>query len=195
MTFSTPWLGAKRVAFVPLFRSNAAPPDQIPPDWEEAILRRVIDDPRPQPTAQIVRCGHGCAPPPRAWPTSSRQCCRCRPSTSRWSTADELEDTLGGRLRDQGIDAGVLVMLGNRGAGNNAGFWSRVVMRGNNGVWLMELIHGLTGFQDLYTFDDDVDPPERDIDSFDEMSASSQTHPTAFTKNELGWLAADALAW
>jgi len=48
MTFSTPWLGAKCVAFVPLFRSNAAPPDQIPPDWEEAILRRVIDDPRPQ---------------------------------------------------------------------------------------------------------------------------------------------------
>jgi hypothetical protein len=26
-TFSIPWLGRKRVAFVPLFRSNAAPPD------------------------------------------------------------------------------------------------------------------------------------------------------------------------
>jgi hypothetical protein len=53
----------------------------------------------------------------------------------------------------------------------------------------------MLGDRDLYTFDDDVDPPERHIDSFDEMSASSQTHPTAFTKNELGWLAADALAW
>jgi hypothetical protein len=42
VTFSTPWLGRKRVAFVPLFRSNAAPPDQIPPDWENAILRRVV---------------------------------------------------------------------------------------------------------------------------------------------------------
>jgi hypothetical protein len=37
MTFSTPWLGSKRVAFVPLFRSNAAPPDQIPPDWGARI--------------------------------------------------------------------------------------------------------------------------------------------------------------
>ena len=46
MTFSTPWLGRKRVAFVPLFRSNAAPPDQIPPDWENAILGRVVFDPR-----------------------------------------------------------------------------------------------------------------------------------------------------
>jgi hypothetical protein len=33
---------------VPLFRSNAAPPDQIPPNWEDAILRRVVNDPRPQ---------------------------------------------------------------------------------------------------------------------------------------------------
>ena len=32
MTFSIPWLGRKRVAFVPLFRSRAALPDQIPPD-------------------------------------------------------------------------------------------------------------------------------------------------------------------
>src|SRR5262245_11765385 len=45
-TFATPWLGRKRVAFVPLFRTNAAPPDQIPPDWENVILRRVINDPR-----------------------------------------------------------------------------------------------------------------------------------------------------
>jgi hypothetical protein len=46
MTFATPWLGRKRVAFVPLFRSRAAPPDQIPPDWENGILRRVVYDPR-----------------------------------------------------------------------------------------------------------------------------------------------------
>src|SRR5258707_1231710 len=46
-TFSTPWLGRKRVAFVPLFRSHAAPPDLIPSDWENVILRRVLYDPRP----------------------------------------------------------------------------------------------------------------------------------------------------
>ena len=91
------------------------------------------------------------------------------------------------------MDAAVLVMLGGRGAGTNRGFWSRVVMAESNGVWLMELIHGLTGFKDLYHFNNDVDPAERAIDSFDEMSASSQTHPTAFTKNELGWLDAAAI--
>ena len=53
----------------------------------------------------------------------------------------------------------MLVMLGGRGAGTNRGFWSRVVMAESNGVWLMELIHGLTGFKDLYHFDNDVDPP------------------------------------
>jgi len=45
-TFATRWLGRKRVAFVPLFRSRAAPPDKIPPDWENVILRRVVYDPR-----------------------------------------------------------------------------------------------------------------------------------------------------
>ena len=48
MPFSKPWLGRKRVAFVPLFRSHSAPPDQIPPDWENVIFRRVVYDPRPE---------------------------------------------------------------------------------------------------------------------------------------------------
>jgi hypothetical protein len=100
----------------------------------------------------------------------------------------ELESKLGNSLRAQGAEAAVLVMLGGIGAGTNAGFWSRVVMLESNGVWLMELIHGLTNFKDLYHFNNDVDPPERAIGRFDEMSASSQTHPTAFTKNEFGWL-------
>jgi hypothetical protein len=129
MTSSTPWLGPKRVAFLPLFRSNAAPPDQIPPDWEEAILRRVIDDPRPQ--------AKGADRSLRAWlRAASSGLADIEPSVLPMQTidkqvvdADELEDTLGGRLRDQGMDAAVLVMLGDRGAGNNAGFWSRVVMK------------------------------------------------------------------
>ena len=79
-------------------------------------------------------------------------------------------------------------MLGGRPSGTSAGFWSRVVMAESNGVWLMELIHSLTGFVDLYPFPNDTDPVDRNIGTFDEMSATSQTHPTIFTKNELGWL-------
>jgi hypothetical protein len=193
MPFSTPWLGRKRVAFVPLFRSHAAPPDQIPPDWENVILRRVVYDPR--------REANGADRSLRAWLRAvSSGLADIDPLVLSMQTidkqvveADELEGTLGGRLRDQGMDAAVLVMLGGRPSGTNRGFWSRVVMAESNGVWLMELIHGLTGFKDLYHFNNDVDPLERAIDSFDEMSASSQTHPTAFTKDELGWLEAAAI--
>ena len=193
MTFSTPWLGRKRVAFVPLFRTVAAPPDQIPPDWENTILRRVVYDPR--------REANGADRSLRAWlRAASSGLADIDPLVLPMQTIDkqgveanELEGTLGDRLRDQGMHAAVLVMLGGRPSGTNAGFWSRVVMAESNGLWLMELIHGLTGFKDLYHFSNDVDPPERDIDTFDEMSASSQTHPTAFTKNELGWLDAAAI--
>lgn len=79
-------------------------------------------------------------------------------------------------------------MLGGRPSGTSDGFWWRVVMAESNGTWLIEIIHSLTGFVDLYPFNDDADPPERNIGHFDEMPAASQTHPTAFTKNELGCL-------
>ena len=188
MTFATPWLGKKRVAFVPVYRPHAAPPDQIPADWENLILRRVLYDPR--------REANGADRSLRAWVrAASSGRADIDPIVLPMQTVDkqvveanELEGALGARLRDQGMHAAVLVMLGGRGAGTNAGFWSRVVMLESNGVWLMELLHGLTGFKDLYHFNNDVDPANRDIGRFDEMSASSQTHPTAFTKNELGWL-------
>ncbi len=194
MTFSIPWLGQKRVAFVPLFRSNAAPPDQIPPNWEDVILRRVVNDPRPE--------ANGADRSLRAWVRAvSWGRADIDPFVTSMQTINkqdvppnELEGTLGRPLRDQGAENAVLVMLGGRGSFTNAGFWSRVTMAETNGMWLMEIIHGLTGFMDLYHFNNDVDPPERSIDTFDEMAASSQTHPTAFTKNELGWLDDIAIA-
>jgi hypothetical protein len=190
MTNATPWLGRKRVAFVPLFRTNAAPPDQIPPDWENAIMRRVIDDPRP--------AAGGADRSLRAWLKAvSSGTADIDPLVLPMQTinkqvveADELESSLGQRLRDQGMDAAILIMLGGRRSGTNRGFWSRATMAESNGVWLMEIIHGLTGFKDLYHFNNDTDPAVRAMDTFDEMSASSQTHPSAYTKNELDWLPA-----
>ena len=103
--------------------------------------------------------------------------------------ADDLEGSLGDTLRGQGCDHAVLVMLGGRGAGTNRGLWSRVVMAESNGVWLMEMIHGLTGLKDFYDFANDTDPAVRSINSFDEMAASSQTHPTAYVEagSSAGW--------
>ncbi len=188
MTSATPWLGTKRVAFVPLYRTVAAPPDQIPPDWEQAILARVLYNPRPE--------ANGADRSLRAWlRAASSGRADIDPVVVPMQTidrqvveADDLEGQLGSQLRGQGVQAAILVMLGGPGAGTNRGFWSRTVMQESNGVWLMELIHGLTGFKDLYAFGNDTDPATANIDSFDQMSASSQTHPTAFTKHELGWL-------
>lgn len=41
------WVGTKKLALVPVFRPNAHPADQIPPDWPNEILRRVLFDPDP----------------------------------------------------------------------------------------------------------------------------------------------------
>ena len=39
------WIGRKKIAFIPVFRPNARPPDVIPADWNSDILRRVFYDP------------------------------------------------------------------------------------------------------------------------------------------------------
>jgi hypothetical protein len=43
-----PWIARKRVAVIPIFRPHAIPPDQIPPDYGNSILSRVIYDPDPR---------------------------------------------------------------------------------------------------------------------------------------------------
>jgi hypothetical protein len=44
--------------------------------------------------------------------------------------------TLGEFLRNQGVQAAQLVMLGGRPSGTSDGFWSRVVMAESNGTWI-----------------------------------------------------------
>jgi hypothetical protein len=39
------WLGRKKLAFIPLSRTNIQPPDIIPTDWTDQIMRRVFFDP------------------------------------------------------------------------------------------------------------------------------------------------------
>jgi hypothetical protein len=41
------WLGLKKLAFIPLSRTNAQPPDIIPPDWTDQIMQRVFFDKDP----------------------------------------------------------------------------------------------------------------------------------------------------
>ncbi|HEV7475177.1 MAG TPA: hypothetical protein VGN90_14080 [Pyrinomonadaceae bacterium] len=181
------WIGIKKIAFIPVYRPNAAPPDQVPPDWKDQILRRIFNDPAPVTGADRSL---------RAWVrAASSGLADLEADVLSMETidrqdvpADMLESQMGNTLRSQGFDHACIVMLGGIGAGTNAGFWSRFVMLENTGVWAMEIMHGLTGFADLYHFNNDVDPIERSIDTFDEMSAATLTHPTAYTKAAVGWL-------
>jgi len=187
------WIGRKKIAFVPLSRTNAHPPDFIPPNWENDILRRALYD--PDPTTGRDRSL-------RAFihTVSSGRADIDAVVTERHSVdlqdvpAAVLENEIGARLRSEGFDAAAIVMLGGPGAGTNSGFWSRFVMLEQVGVWAMELMHGLTGFTDIYPFGDDVDQQDPPMGTYDEMSASAATHPSAYTKTGIQWMDAATVA-
>jgi hypothetical protein len=181
------WIGRKKIAFVPLSRPNAHPPDLIPSNWETDILRRVLYDPDSTTgkdkslRAYIHTASSGVADLDAI-------------VTERHSVdlqdvpANVLEGEMGARLRAEGFDAAAIVMLGGPGAGTNSGFWSRFVMLEPVGTWAMELMHGLTGFTDIYPFGDDVDQQDPVMGLYDEMSAAGATHPSAYTKTGIQWL-------
>jgi hypothetical protein len=183
-----PWLGTKRVAFIPVDRGlyNEYP---VPPDWKGDIERRVFYD--PDSVTGVVD-------------VSLRNFILTM-SQGRADIAGEVLDTITfekidvapGDLAAQldpieqsgAYDAGALVMLGGLGAGVNYGFWSRFVMLEGVGVWAMELMHGLTGMRDLYTH---LVP--YDLGRFDTMACACGTHLTAYTRMLLEWLDPSAIA-
>jgi len=180
------WIGRKKLAFVPLYRTNAHPPDMIPTDWANVILRRVLFDPDPTTKADnSLRAFIHAASSGRAdldvvvlpMQTIDQQ------DVLPWA----LDAQLGDSLRAQGVDVAALVMLGGPGAGTSSGFWVRFVMVEQVGVWAMEFMHSLTGFADLYTFGGNMN-------TFDEMAASAGTHPSAYTKAAIGWLDKSCIA-
>jgi hypothetical protein len=130
------WIGRKKLALVPLYRPNAHPPDQIPVDWPNQILRRVLFDPDPQTKAdRSLRAYIHAASSGRAdldavvLPMAVIDQQDVPPTI--------LEGQLGAQLRDQGFTAAAVVMLGGPGAGTAqlGGFWARFVMLEGVGVW------------------------------------------------------------
>jgi hypothetical protein len=196
------WLGTKRVAFIPVLRSRAHPPDVIPPDIADRIRTRVLNNPvsvavdesSPTPHPKVVDRSL------RAWlRAASSGRADIDPTVLPMQTSDtdntlpaEFEDRLGGELRARGFDHAVLVSVS--AGGTNQVYWSRVLLADGIGPWLMEIIHGICDYPDLYDFGNDVDPPDRDINTFDQMSASTGTHPTMFTKLKFGWADGSSVA-
>jgi hypothetical protein len=180
------WVGRKKLAFVPVYRPNAHPPDQIPPNWRDQILARAFFDPDPRTGVDRSL---------RAYiHTVSSGVADLDAVVFDMQTVDQqdvppgiLDPQMGAQLRQQGFDAAAIVMLGGLGAGTSAGYWVRFVMLEQVGVWAMEFMHSLTGFADLYPFGGNMD-------AFDEMACACGTHPSAYTKAAIGWLDSGAVA-
>jgi len=182
------WIGQKKIAFIPVYRPNARPPDQIPTDWPNQILRRVLFDPDLNINADrslrtyVHAVSYGRA-------DLDAVVMPMVTIDQQDVPPDILEGQLGSQLRNQGFDAAAIVMLGGVGAGTGqaGGFWARFVMAEGVGVWAMELIHCLTGYWDLYIY---LQPP---FWWFDNMACACGTHPSAFTKLNFGWLDQSAI--
>jgi negative regulator of replication initiation len=192
------WIGRKKIAFIPVFRPHAVPPDAVPADWAGDILQRVFFDPDQRTGADrslrryIQNASSGRADLDAVvlpMVVIDRQ---------KVDLKDPDVQQLGSSARSQGFDAAAIVMLGGPGAGTaeQGGFLARFVMREPLGVWAMELMHVLTGFADIRCFGNFADCPDGagDIGNFDEMAQAGGVHPSAFTKAAIQWLDASAIA-
>ena len=185
-----PWLGRKKIAFIPLHRPNAHPPDEpVPADWPAEILRRVYYDPnafRNLPDRSLRTYIH----------TVSSGLADLDATVLPMEVLDQqdvppnaLEGKLGATLRAQGFNAAALVMLGKppTGQGELNGFWARFDMSETLGTWSMELMHVLASIDDLYPFGGNML-------EYDNMAGAGGTHPSSWTKRLIKWLDPAAIA-
>ena len=188
------WLGRKKLAFIPLSRTNSQPPDIIPTDWAEQITQRVFFD--------KDRCT-GADRSLRAYiHTVSSGLADLDVSVQPPETIagqdiapDALEATMGDQLRANGFDGAAIVMLGGPNGGETIGYWSRFTMRDDLGHWVGELVHqaGLCNLPDLFDYAGDY-PSGDNMGAFDEEAGYDATHPSAWTKRAVGWLDPSAVA-
>jgi hypothetical protein len=184
------WIGRKKLAFIPVHRSNAHPPDNpVPADWPSDILRRVLFDPAPTTGAdRSLRAYIRAASSGRA--DLDVAVMPMQVVDKQDVPVDAFEGQFGSQLRGQGFDAAAVVTLGGPGAGSaqRGGFWARFAMAEGLGTWAMELMHSLTSFDDLYPFGGNMG-------RFDEMADGNiGVHPSAYTKAAINWLDASAIA-
>ena len=145
------WLGRKKLAFIPLSRTNIQPPDVIPPDWPDQIMQRVFFDPPADPTTGKPIPGIDRSVRAYFHTVSSGSAdldiVVLPPQTiaEKDVPPDALEATMGNQLRSEGFDGAVIVMLGGPGGGSTRQFsnfaWSRFCMSDNLGNCVGEILH------------------------------------------------------
>ena len=198
------WLGRKKLAFIPLSRTNAQPPDVIPQDWPGQIMQRLFFNPAMDPTGNPIP---GTDRSVRAYfhAVSSGLADLDVVVLPAQTIAEQnvpptaLEATMGAQLRSQGFDGAAIVMLGGPGAGSTASVgnfgWSRFVMAEGLGVWVGELLHqgNLCNLRDLFVNAGSY-PTGDNMGPFEQEAGYMATHLSAWTKRAVGWLDPSAVA-
>jgi PASTA domain-containing protein len=192
------WLGRKKLAFIPLSRTNIQPPDVIPSDWPGQIMQRVFFDPPTNSTGTAIP---GTDRSVRAYfhtvssGLADLDVVVLPPKTigQKDVPPDALEATLGNELRSKGFDGAAIVMLGGPGGGSTSQLsnfaWSRFCMSDNLGNWVGEILHqtNLCDLPDLFDFAGQY-PSGDNMGPFDQEAGYRATHPCAWTKRAVGWL-------
>jgi hypothetical protein len=199
------WLGRRKLAFIPLSRTNAQPPDVIPPDWSGQILQRLFFNPSTAPitgdpipgTDRSVRAYFHAVSSGLADLDVVVLPAQTIAGQDVLPTA--LEATMGAQLRSEGFDGAAIVMLGGPGAGSTASVgnfgWSRFVMAEGLGVWVGELLHqgNLCNLRDLFVNAGSY-PSGDNMGPFEQEAGYLATHLSVWTKRAVGWLEPSAVA-
>ena len=193
------WLGRKKLAFIPLSRTNSQPPDVIPPDWSDQIMQRLFYDPPTNSTTGAPIAGVDRSVRAYFHTVSSGLAdfdvvvLPAQTIEGQDIKPDALEATMGAQLRSEGFVGAAIVMLGGPGGGSTAQLsnfaWSRFCMSDNLGNWVGELLHqtNLCDLPDLFDFAGNY-PSDDNMGPFDQEAGYQATHLSAWTKRAVGWL-------
>jgi|SRR5271168_1037958 len=199
------WLGRKKLAFIPLSRTNIQPPDVIPPDWPGLIMQRLFYDPPPNPITGAPTTGVDLSVRSYFHTVSSGVAdldvvvLPAQTIAEENVSPDALEATMGAQLRSEGFVGAAIVMLGGPGGGQTAQLsnfaWSRFSMSDNLGNWVGELLHqtNLCDLPDLFDFAGQY-PSGANMGPFEQEAGYLATHPSAWTKRAVGWLQPSTVA-
>ena len=184
-TMHAPWLGTRRIAFVPVL--DASVDHNPPPDFLDRVAARVYDV---DPVTSVDRSLQ------RYIDTVSYGRARVEAEVLPIvSSPDEhtVDAGLNSLPANHTFDAACVVLLTGGEHRNGFAWWhvepptngfanfARVNLAEGLGIWAMEIMHCLTEFADLYN----TDPH---LGGFDNMACNCGTHPSVHTKVHLQWL-------
>ena len=193
------WLGRRKLAFIPLSRTNIEPPDVIPPDWPGQIMRRLFFDPATDPITDDPIPGTDRSVRAYFHTVSSGLAdldvivLPAQTIAEENVPPDALEATMGAQLRSEGFVGAAIVMLGGPGGGSTSQLsdfaWSRFSMSDDLGVWVGEILHqtNLCDLPDLFDFAGQY-PSGENMGPFDQEAGYQATHLSAWTKRAVRWL-------